>query len=101
FQHLSRADIQHIPCMAHLLHLIVCNGLGVGETTQNYVNEDSIESINNKNEDDFDERLSQSVRTMDIRDVDSIQVQPDNENQPTKEEEETESGDEHLSFEKS
>ncbi|CAF4654670.1 unnamed protein product, partial [Rotaria socialis] len=31
---------------------------------------------------------------MDIRDVDSIQVQPDNENQPTKEEEETESGDE-------
>ncbi|CAF4718102.1 unnamed protein product [Rotaria magnacalcarata] len=94
FQHLSRADIQHIPCMAHLLHLIVCNGLGIWETTQNYCNEDSIESINNKNEDDFDERLSQSVRTMDIRDVDSIQVQPDNENQPTKEEEETESGDE-------
>ncbi|CAM2718545.1 unnamed protein product [Rotaria socialis] len=94
FQHLSRADIQHIPCMAHLLHLIVCNGLGIWETTQNYCNEGSIESINNKNEDDFDERLSQSVRTMDIRDVDSIQVQPDNENQPTKEEEETESGDE-------
>ena len=96
FQHLSRADIQRIPCMAHVLHLIVCSGLGIWEETPNCYNGDSIESTNNKNEDDFDEYLSQSVRTMTISGADNTQVQPDNENRPTEQEEqeETESGDE-------
>ena len=96
FQHLSPSDIQCIPCMVHVLHLTVCTGLGIWEEIPNCYNGDSIEFTNNKSEDDFDECLSHSVRTMTISGADNTQIQPDNENQAAEQEEqeETRSGDE-------
>ncbi|CAF1479092.1 unnamed protein product [Adineta steineri] len=66
FQHLSR-DIIRIPCMAHVLHLILCNGLNIWETGEvDDSNNTTAKRKNNKEKHEFDEGLSQSVRKMSI-----------------------------------
>ena len=72
FQHLSR-DIKHIPCMAHMLHLVICNGLGIWEETNDNddLNQTTDKSINNTDENKFDEGLTQLFRKMSIGDVDN------------------------------
>jgi hypothetical protein len=77
FKYLSR-DIKHIPCMAHILHLVICNGLGIWPEADDE-NKKPDESIDNTNENDFDDGLSQSVTTMSISGVSNKPVQYDNE----------------------
>jgi hypothetical protein len=75
--------------MAHILHLIICNGLGIWPEADDE-NKKSDKSINNTNENDFDEDLNQSVTTMNISGVSNKSVQYDNE----QDEKENESGGE-------
>ncbi|CAF1449689.1 unnamed protein product [Adineta steineri] len=66
FQHLSR-DIIRIPCMAHVLHLIICNGLNIWEKGEDDdFNNTTQKCKNNKEKHEFDEGLTQSVRKMSI-----------------------------------
>ena len=63
FQHLTR-PVGHIPCMAHIIHLILCNALGIWVTKK--VRKSFEQSNNDNPTDGFDNDLSQSVDTMDI-----------------------------------
>ena len=65
FKHLSR-DIKYIPCMDHILHLIICNGFAIWQEEDNDHNKENDKSLNNISENDFDEGLSQSVRKTSI-----------------------------------
>jgi hypothetical protein len=64
FQHLTR-PLCHIPCMAHIIHLILCNALGIWIVKQ-VRRENSDESIDDNDTDSFDNDLSQSINTMDV-----------------------------------
>ncbi|CAF3428184.1 unnamed protein product [Rotaria socialis] len=66
FNHLSR-DIKRIPCVAHVLHLTICNALGIWqEGEDNDLNRTTDKSNNNISENEFDEGLTQSVRKMSL-----------------------------------
>jgi hypothetical protein len=66
FNHLSR-DIKRIPCVAHVLHLTICNALGIWqEGEDNDLNSTTDKSNNNISENEFDEGLTQSVRKMSL-----------------------------------
>ncbi|CAF3424623.1 unnamed protein product [Rotaria sp. Silwood2] len=64
FNYLTRLDIIRIRCQAHLLHLIVCNGLGLwlGKKKKKANTTDKTNLI------DPEERLSQSLQTINIID---------------------------------
>jgi hypothetical protein len=70
FDHLSRPDIDRIRCQAHLLHLIVCNGLGiwVEKKKKKHTTDES-------NLIDPDERLSQSLKKVNIIDIDESNIE--------------------------
>ena len=63
FQHFSR-DMKHIPCMVHILHLVVCNALGIWQEDDH--TEKCDKSVNNTDENSIAEGLNQSVRKMSI-----------------------------------
>jgi hypothetical protein len=63
FQHLTRS-VGHIPCMAHIIHLILCNALGIWVTKKDQKKFE--QSSNDNAADSFDDDLSQSVNTMDV-----------------------------------
>ena len=65
FNYLTRSDISRIRCQAHLLHLIICNGLSlwVGRSTMNSSSNNSNDNTNSK---DPEERLSQSLKKVNI-----------------------------------
>ncbi|CAF3271287.1 unnamed protein product [Rotaria sp. Silwood2] len=60
FDYLSRTDIDRIQCMAHKIHLIICNGLGIWLKQVTVIQENSTNIV------DIDEHLSQTVRTIKI-----------------------------------
>ncbi|CAF2662301.1 unnamed protein product [Rotaria sp. Silwood2] len=91
FQYLSRSDIKHIPCMAHVLHLILCNGLGIWETITDNNDKISGESTN-ENLINFDDSISQYLKTININSDGSCNMPISNVNQSV--EEEIQSGDE-------
>jgi hypothetical protein len=64
FQHLTR-PIYHIPCMAHIIHLVLCNGLGIW-VAKKVRKENSDQSIDDNDADNFDNDLTQSMNTMDV-----------------------------------
>lgn len=58
FDFMSRNDITRIHCLAHKLHLIVCNGLGLWLKKARIVKDNADSDI------DADENLSQTIRTV-------------------------------------
>lgn len=76
FQHLSR-EIKHIPCMAHILHLVICNGLGLWKRVDEKKEKNQDKSDDSEAVDRFDESLSQSVKTMSIQSNGDEQEQED------------------------
>lgn len=65
FSYLSRPEITRIRCQAHLLHLIVCNGLSLWVTRLATTDDN-----NDGNAKDSEERLSQSLRKVNIANFD-------------------------------
>ncbi|CAF1564257.1 unnamed protein product, partial [Adineta ricciae] len=70
FDYFSRSDISRIRCQAHLLHLIICNGLCVwsNKKKKNTIDETSI---------DPEERLSQSLKKVNILDASEANIDQD------------------------
>jgi hypothetical protein len=67
FDYFSRPDITRIRCQAHLLHLIVCNALNIWiQKKKKNRTTDEPNSI------DPDERLSQSLRKVNIYDIEEL-----------------------------
>ena len=64
FDYLTRSDIIRIRCQAHLLHLIVCNGLGLWFDKK----KNKKSTTDETNLIDPEERSSQSLRTINITD---------------------------------
>lgn len=62
FEHLTRDDIRRIQCLAHKLHLIICNGLDL------WAKKTTVVGTNNSVVTDVDERLSQTVDKIKIND---------------------------------
>jgi hypothetical protein len=72
FDYLSRSDISRIQCLAHKLHLIICNGLKIWSKRTIAVQEADPLAV------DIDEHRSQTVRTININeDVDNGESQRD------------------------
>ena len=63
FDYLTRNDISRIRCQAHLLHLIICNGLGL------WVDTKKKKTTTGDNFIDPEERLSQSLQKVNIIDI--------------------------------
>lgn len=72
FQYLSR-EIKHVPCMAHILHLVICNGLCLWKRLEERKGNDQHILGDPEVVDRFDESLSQSVKTMTIQTNDNEQ----------------------------
>lgn len=68
FKFMSRSDISRIRCQAHLLHLIVCNGLSLW-VTQGTMNNNN----DNTNAKDSEDRLSQSLKKVNITTFDDTE----------------------------
>ncbi|CAF4974750.1 unnamed protein product, partial [Rotaria sp. Silwood1] len=95
FDYLSRSDITRIRCQAHVLHLIVCNGLGLWMETKKKKNV----TTNETNLLDSEIRLSHSLKKINIIDDEQLIVEvsdiendreltePDNENEDSNDEE--------------
>ena len=64
FDYLSRPDVARIRCQAHLLHLIVCNGLGFWIDTK----KKSKQTNNDEETSDPDDRLSSSLKKINVFD---------------------------------
>ena len=60
FDYLSRSDIYSIQCIAHKLHQVICNGLKIWTKRATAAQEAD------SPDDDIDEHLSQTVRTIHI-----------------------------------
>jgi hypothetical protein len=72
FDYLSRPDITRIRCQAHLLHLIVCNGLGLWiDKRKKTTTTDRTNLI------DSEGGLSQSLKKVNIIDDEELSVQED------------------------
>jgi hypothetical protein len=85
FTYFTRRNIQFIHCIAHKLHLIICNSLDLWvtrkkkQTTTN--NEEAVEDIvDEEDEDDNQLALSQMVRTMSFDVNDSWNNNDNNQN---------------------
>ena len=65
FKYLTR-DIKHAPCVAHILHLIICNGLDTWKDTKCDLNKNCDNSINSTNGDDSYQGLNLYIRTLNI-----------------------------------
>ena len=72
FQYLSR-EIKHVPCMAHILHLVICNGLCLWKRLEEHKGNIQHRSADSEGVDRFDGSLSQSVKTMTITTNDNEQ----------------------------
>ncbi|CAF1150344.1 unnamed protein product [Rotaria sp. Silwood1] len=95
FDYLSRSDITRIRCQAHVLHLVVCNGLGLWMETKKKKNV----TTNETNLLDSEIRLSHSLKKINIIDDEQLIVEvsdiendreltePDNENEDSNDEE--------------
>jgi hypothetical protein len=66
FDYLSRTDVTRIRCQAHLLHLIVCNGLGLWIDKK----KKKKGTTNDEETTDFEERLRLSLKKIDVFDED-------------------------------
>ncbi|CAF1437369.1 unnamed protein product [Adineta ricciae] len=84
FTYFSRSNIQYVRCIAHKLHLIICNGLNLWVTTKTKQATANNEEINNNVTTEDEEEgqeigLSQMVKSMSF-DVDHISNDEINEN---------------------
>ena len=70
FDYLSRPDVARIRCQAHLLHLIVCNGLGFWIDKK----KKSKQTNNDEEIPDPDDRLSSSMKKINVFDDDGSMV---------------------------
>jgi hypothetical protein len=72
FNYFSRRNIKYIHCIAHKLHLVICNGLNLWVSPKKKQNTSNIEEAAKGSSDDDDQQedessiLSQMVRTMSV-----------------------------------